>query len=55
MDICDPQVDFQFLARSMGVAAQKVTSKAEISGAVEAALASGKSQLIEIPVTKTQA
>ena len=53
MDICDPRVDFQFLARSMGVAAQKVTSKAEISGMVEAALASGKSQLIEIPVTPT--
>src|SRR5580700_3879881 len=54
MDICNPQVDFQFLARSMGVAPQKVTSKAEISGMVEAALASGKSQLIEIPVTKTR-
>jgi benzoylformate decarboxylase len=54
MDIRDPQVDFQFLARSMGVAAQKVTSKAEISGMVEAALASGKSQLIEIPVTNTR-
>jgi benzoylformate decarboxylase len=54
MDICDPQVDFQLLARSMGLPAQKVTSKTEISGLVEAALASGKSQLIEIPVTKTQ-
>jgi benzoylformate decarboxylase len=54
MDICNPEVDFQFLARSMGVASQKVTSKAEISGMVEAALASGKSQLIEIPVTKTR-
>jgi benzoylformate decarboxylase len=51
MDIRDPQVNFQFLARSMGVTAQKVTSKAEISGMVEAAMASGKSQLIEIPVT----
>ena len=51
MDIRDPRVNFQFLARSMGVPAQKVTSKAEISGMVEAALASGKSHLIEIPVT----
>ena len=55
MDICHPEVDFQSLARSMGVAAQKVTSKAEISGMIEAALASGKPQLIEIPVTKTSA
>jgi benzoylformate decarboxylase len=51
MDICDPLVNFQLLAKSMGVPAQKVTSKAEISGMVEAALASGKPQLIEIPVT----
>ncbi len=54
MDICDPQVNFQFLARSMGVAAQKVTSKAQISGMVEAALTSGKSHLIEIPVTNVR-
>ena len=54
MDICDPKVDFQALARSMGVTAQKVTSKAEISGMVEAALASGKSHLIEIPVTNAR-
>jgi benzoylformate decarboxylase len=54
MDICDPHVDYQFLARSMGVTAQKVTSKGEISGMIEAALASGKPQLIEVPVTKTR-
>jgi benzoylformate decarboxylase len=54
MDICDPPVDYQFLARSMGVTAQKVTSKGEISGMIEAALASGKPQLIEVPVTKTR-
>ncbi|MBV8141157.1 MAG: thiamine pyrophosphate-binding protein [Verrucomicrobia bacterium] len=53
MDICHPEVDFQFLARSMGVATKKVTSKGQISGMIEAALASGKPQLIEIPVTKT--
>jgi benzoylformate decarboxylase len=51
MDICNPSIDFQLLARSMGVPAQRVTSKGEISGIVEAALASGKAQLIEIPVT----
>ena len=53
MDLCDPIVDFQFLARSMGVPAQKVTSKGEISGTIEAALAAGRPQLIEIPVTRT--
>ncbi|MBV9488572.1 MAG: thiamine pyrophosphate-binding protein [Verrucomicrobia bacterium] len=54
MDICDPPVDFQLLARSMGVAAQKVSSKRDISAIVEAALASGKSHLIEIPVTNAR-
>jgi benzoylformate decarboxylase len=53
MDLCDPIVDFQFLARSMGVPAQKVTSKGEIGGIIEAALATGRPQLIEIPVTRT--
>jgi benzoylformate decarboxylase len=51
MDIRNPSVDFQLLARSMGVPAQKIGLKAEISGAVEAALASGKPHLLEIPVT----
>lgn len=50
MDICNPSIDFQLLAKSMGVPAQRVSSKNEISGMVEAALASGRSQLIEIPV-----
>jgi benzoylformate decarboxylase len=55
MDICNPSIDFQFLARSMGVPAKRANSKDEISGLVEAALASGTSQLIEIPVTNSQA
>jgi benzoylformate decarboxylase len=54
MDIRDPRIDFQQLAASMGVPAQKIGSKTEISGAVESALASGKSQLIEIPVTNAR-
>jgi benzoylformate decarboxylase len=54
MDIRDPRIDFQLLAASMGVPAQKIGSKTEISSAVESALASGKSQLIEIPVTNAR-
>ena len=50
MDIRDPRIDFQLLAESMGVTAQRIASKADISGAIEAALDSGKSHLIEIPV-----
>jgi benzoylformate decarboxylase len=54
MDIRDPRIDFQQLAGSMGVAAQKIDSKADISGAIESALASGKSHLIEIQVTNAR-
>jgi benzoylformate decarboxylase len=51
MDLCRPNVDFQSLARSMGVEPTVVNSHREISGAVEIALKTGKPHLIEIPVT----
>ncbi len=51
MDICQPKVDFQSLARSMGVESTFVDSHRKISEAVEAALNTGKPHLIEIPVT----
>ncbi len=54
MDIRDPRIDFQRLAESMSVPAQKIESKGDISGAIESALASGKSHLIEIPVTNSR-
>lgn len=50
MDISNPKIDFQSLAKSMGVEASFVSSHQEISDAVEAALSSGKPHLIEIPV-----
>jgi benzoylformate decarboxylase len=53
MDICQPKVDFQSLARSMGVESTFVDSHRKISEAVEAALQTGKPHLIEIPVTGT--
>ncbi len=51
MDICQPKVDFQSLARSMGVESTLVGSHRKISEAVEAALNTGKPHLIEIAVT----
>ena len=51
MDICQPKVDFQSLARSMGVESTFVDSHRKISEAVEAALNTGKPHLVEIPVT----
>ncbi|HEX3445533.1 MAG TPA: thiamine pyrophosphate-dependent enzyme [Chthoniobacterales bacterium] len=51
MDICRPRVDFQSLARSMGVEPTFINSYRKISEAVETALNTGKPHLIEIPVT----
>jgi len=53
MDICHPKVDFQSLAKSMGVASTFVNSRREISDAVQAALRTGKTHLIEVPVKGT--
>ena len=50
MDLCQPNVDFQSLARSMGVEATLVNSYREISEAVETAIKAGKTHLIEIPI-----
>jgi len=51
MDLVDPPVDFLALAASMGVPARRVGRAAEIAGAVEAGIASGVPNLIEIPIT----
>ena len=50
MDLSNPRVDFQCLAKSMGVESTFVNSHREISGVVEAAVKSGKPHLIEVPV-----
>jgi benzoylformate decarboxylase len=50
MDITDPPIDFQALATSMGMRAQRIESVADIRPAVEAAIASGQPGLIEILV-----
>jgi benzoylformate decarboxylase len=51
MDLCHPEVDFQSLAKSMGVDSTFVDSHRKISEAVKAALNTGKPHLIEIAVT----
>jgi benzoylformate decarboxylase len=51
MDLCHPEVDFQSLAKSMGVESTFVDSHRKISEAVKAALNTGKPHLIEIAVT----
>jgi benzoylformate decarboxylase len=51
MDIIDPVVDFMALAASMGVPAQSIGRATDIAPALEAAIASGAPNLIEIPVS----
>lgn len=50
MDLVDPPVDFPALAQSMGVAATVVEKAGDVAGAVEAALATGRPHLIEVPI-----
>ena len=51
MDITDPAIDFQSLARSMGVPARRIEKAGDIAGAIEAGIASGKPNLIEIMIS----
>lgn len=50
MDITDPAIDFIALAASMGVPARRVGRAADIASAVEAGIASGLPNLIDIPI-----
>ncbi|MFT4560312.1 MAG: benzoylformate decarboxylase [Gammaproteobacteria bacterium] len=54
MDIIDPMIDFQALAKSMGVVAQRVIDAQEIQSTVASAIGSGKPNLIEIVVSAEQ-
>jgi benzoylformate decarboxylase len=53
MDIVDPAIDFHALAASMGVPARRVDRASDIAPAIEAGIASGAANLVEIPVGAT--
>ncbi|MEE3662562.1 thiamine pyrophosphate-binding protein [Brenneria sp. g21c3] len=48
MDLVNPEIDYQALARSMGVNARRITRAGDIAPAVEAGIHSGRANLIEI-------
>jgi len=50
MDLRDPEIDYTGLARSMGLAARRVTDPADIAPALRQAVQSGAPQLIEVMV-----
>ena len=51
MDIAEPVIDFQSLGRSMGVSACRIEKAGDIAAAIEAGIASGKPNLIEIIIS----
>jgi hypothetical protein len=53
MDIVDPAIDFHALAASMGVPARRVDRASDIAPAIEAGIASGAPNLVEIAVGAT--
>ncbi|WP_193138591.1 thiamine pyrophosphate-binding protein [Klebsiella aerogenes] len=53
MDLVNPAVDYQALGASMGLETRQIIRAGDIAPAVEAALASGKPNLIEIIISKS--
>ncbi|TBW40691.1 thiamine pyrophosphate-binding protein [Siculibacillus lacustris] len=53
MEVSDPWVDFQALARSMGVPARRIERPGDIAPAIEAGIASRMPNLIEIVIAPT--
>ncbi len=51
MDLVDPPIDYLALAASMGVPARRVERAQDIAAAVEAGIASGRPNLIEVPIS----
>lgn len=51
MDLTDPAIDFVALAAAMGVPARRIERAGEIAGAVEAGIASGLPNLLEVRVS----
>ena len=53
MDIDKPGIDFQALARAMGIPARRIDKAPDIAAAIEAGIASGKPNLLEIMISAT--
>ncbi|UFW90600.1 thiamine pyrophosphate-dependent enzyme [Bradyrhizobium barranii] len=51
MDIQQPEIDYLSLARAMGVPARRVERAADIAPAIEDGIASGNTNLVEVPIS----
>ena len=54
LDVVDPTIDYLGLARSLGVAARRVSEPDELAEAVRASLAGDVPQVIEVPIHSTE-
>lgn len=50
MDLVDPVIDYQALARTFGLPARRVERAQDIAPAIEAGIASGKANLVEVMI-----
>jgi benzoylformate decarboxylase len=53
MEVTEPAIDYLAMAQSMGVPGQRITKAADIAPAIEAGIASGAPNLIEIVIAAT--
>jgi benzoylformate decarboxylase len=51
MDIDNPAIDYQAMAHAMGVPARQINKASDIAPAIEAGIASGKPNLLEIIIS----
>jgi benzoylformate decarboxylase len=51
MEIDQPAIDYEAMARSMGVPARRIEKATDIAPAIEAAIASGQTHLVEILIS----
>lgn len=51
MDLCEPEIDYVGLARSLGVEAHRVTEPDELAERIRAGWAGGAPLLLEVPIT----
>jgi benzoylformate decarboxylase len=53
MEVTEPAIDYLAMAQSMGLPGQRITSAADIAPAIEAGIATGAPNLIEIVIAAT--
>jgi benzoylformate decarboxylase len=53
MEVVEPAIDYLAMAQSMGLPGKRITAAADIAPAIEAGIASGLPNLIEVVIAAT--